>query len=187
MSFVFTLLSVSFVVGYLSVQAWRKKNRLSAATWEDLINRLQILPTVGITKVALDYLQPGKGQLGIETDEMWQLVGGNEGLERMKANAEVLLQLAAFAEQWNREECVIVGERMRRESITLCRAVSKLQRGRLLGPRRLMGPFHVQEAASTYYLMRERLLALYQTSHAGRYARLATALGNGMAAFGPAV
>jgi hypothetical protein len=38
------------------------------------------------------------------------------------------------------------------------------------------GPFHVQEAASAYYLMRRRLLALYETSHVGRYSRLAAAL-----------
>ena len=187
MSFVFTLLSVSVVVGYLCVQAWRKKNRFSTATWEELVGRLQVVATIGITKVALDYLQPGKGQLSIQTDEMWLLVGGNEGLERMKANAEVLLQLAAYAEQWNREECVIVGERMRRESILLRSAVSKVQRGLFFGCGRTVGPFHVQEAASVYHLMRERLLALYQTSHAGRYVRLATALGDGMAAFGPAV
>ncbi|MGI4828917.1 MAG: hypothetical protein ACRYFU_12115 [Janthinobacterium lividum] len=187
MSFVFTLVSVTFVVGYLYVQAWRKKNRLSATTWEELVDRLQELPIIGITKVALDYLQPSKGQLSIQTDEMWLLIGGNEGLERMRANADILLQLAAYAEQWNREECVIVGERMRRESMALRRAVSKVQRGLLFGRGRMMGPFHVQEATSAYYLMRERLLVLYQTSHAGRYARLATALGNGVAAYGPAV
>lgn len=39
-----------------------------------------------------------------------------------------------------------------------------------------MGAFNVQEAASAYWLMRERLLALYQTSHAGRYPRLVDAL-----------
>jgi hypothetical protein len=37
-------------------------------------------------------------------------------------------------------------------------------------------PFHLHEAASSYYLMRQRLLALYQTSHAGLYPRLAEVL-----------
>ena len=35
---------------------------------------------------------------------------------------------------------------------------------------------HVQEAASAYYLMRARLLALYETSHAGRYPALSAVL-----------
>ena len=46
----------------------------------------------------------------------------------------------------------------------------------LLGSDHMLGPFHLQEATSAYYLMRERLLALYETSHAGRYERLAAAL-----------
>ena len=37
-------------------------------------------------------------------------------------------------------------------------------------------PFHLHEAASSYYLMRQRLLALYQTSHSGLYPRLAEVL-----------
>ncbi len=186
MSFVFTLLFVALIVGISYVQDWRKKDRLSATTWEQLIGQLEALPMLGITKVALDYLQPTKGQIAIQTDEMWQLVGGAEGLKRMQTNAEILLQLAAFAEQWNRQECIIVGERMRRESQTLRKAVGKIQRGLIWGYGRATGPFCVQEATSTYYLMRRRLLALYETSHVGRHARLSIALGDAMAAYGPA-
>ena len=39
-------------------------------------------------------------------------------------------------------------------------------------------PFDMQEAASVYYLMRERLLALYGASHIGRHQHLALVLGN---------
>ncbi len=186
MSFVFTLLSAALALGALNVYGWRKKNRLSAATWEQLVSQLEAVPMIGVTKVALDYLQPTKGQLAIQTDEMWRLVGGDEGLRRMQANAEVLLQLAAFAEQWNRQECIIVGERMRREALTLRRAVGKIQRGLLWGYGRSTGPFSVQEATGAYYLMRQRLLALYETSHIGRHARLSMVLGDAMAAYGPA-
>jgi hypothetical protein len=37
-------------------------------------------------------------------------------------------------------------------------------------------PFHLHEAASAYFLMRQRLLALYETSHMGLHPRLAAAL-----------
>ena len=37
-------------------------------------------------------------------------------------------------------------------------------------------PFHLQEAASAYYLMRERLLALYETSHIALLPQLAQAV-----------
>ena len=41
---------------------------------------------------------------------------------------------------------------------------------------RLTLPLHAQEASSAYYLMRQRLLSLYETSHVSRYPALAAAL-----------
>jgi len=187
MSFTFTLLFVSLVVGVLYVQAWNKKNRLSATTWQELVGKLAEVPMSGITKVALDYLQAPKGQLSMQTDEMWLLVGGAKGLERMEANAEILIQLAVFAEQWNLQESRIVGERMRSEGLVLRRAVRKARMGMWFGNGRATGPLLVQEAASSYFLMRQRLLALYKTAHKGRYGRLSIALGDQMAAYGPAL
>ena len=175
MSFLLSLLSIAVVLAVLFVHGSRKKTQLSAATWDQLIAKLEAVPIQGITQVAIDYLQPRKGQLAIETDEMWFLVGGGEGLRRMEANADVLIALAAFASQWNSEESVIVAERMRRDGMALRHAVRKVSLG-LAFSDRTTGPFYVQEAASKYWLMRERLLALYQTSHAGRYPRLAAAL-----------
>ncbi len=141
----------------------------------------------GITKVALDYLQPRQGQRRINVDEMWSLVGGAGGLRRMRANAEVLIQLAAFAQQWDLQESVIVGERMRREGLALRRAALKIHAGIVFGYGEATCPFSVQEAASAYFLMRHRLLALYESGHIGRYPRLSTALGNGIATYGPAL
>jgi hypothetical protein len=37
-------------------------------------------------------------------------------------------------------------------------------------------PLHAQEASSAYYLMRQRLLSLYETSHECRYPALAASL-----------
>jgi len=190
MTFTILLLSLAVLIAVLCAQALRKKRQLAAVSWDQLIGRLEPVSVDGIAKVAIDYLQPGKGQLAIETDEMWFLVGGEEGFRRMQANAEVLVALAGFAEQWNFQESVIVGERMRRDGLALRRAARKVSMGLLLGYGKAEGPFSVQEAASAYYLMRERLLALYQTSHAGRYPRLALALGqSGLASMqlGPAV
>ena len=65
---------------------------------------------------------------------------------------------------------------MRREALLLRRAVSKIHVGLIWGYGRAMGPFCVQEAASAYYLMRLRLLALYETSHVGRHGRLSIAV-----------
>lgn len=183
MSFVITLALVALAVGLLYLHAWQKKNRLAANTWHGLVRQLDHLPMFGITKVALDFLQPTKGQIRIPTEDLWLLVGGVKGLKRMQANADILLQLAAFAQQWNLEESIIVGERMRRDGLQLRRAVHKIEVGLLLGFGKTTGPFCVQEAAGAYYLMRQRLLALYETSHVGRLNHLSDALGATPATF----
>jgi len=91
--------------------------------------------------------------------------------------------LAAYTQRWNFEESVIVAERMRRDALKLHRAARHIQlhlKPRLVrifpGRYRFHVPFEVHEAASAYYLMRQRLLALYETSHAGLYPLLEASL-----------
>ncbi len=156
------LLALAVLVSVAYFLASRKKTNLATLSWEDLVARLQPVSIDGVAKIAIDYLHPVKGQLAIEHHEMWSLIGGVEGLRRMQANAEVLIALAGLAQQWNFQGSAIVGERMRRDGLALRRASRKVS---------------VQEAASAYYVMRGRLLTLYQTSHAGGYPSLAIALG----------
>ena len=151
----------------------RTSSSLSRLEWDDLLARLKPVSTDGLCQIALDYLQPGKDQTRIETDELWKLIGGFEGIRRIAANADVLLALAGYAQRWNPKESLIVAERMRRDGIALRRASRKLLLSLPLGLGRARGPFNVQEAAGAYYLMRQRLLALYETSHVGRYPQLA--------------
>ena len=150
--------------------------QLSRSSWEDLIAKLQPVTTTGIIAVAREYLNPVKGQIDTEPEELWERIGGIEGLERMRANADVLLALAAYAERWNRVESRIVGERMRRDGLALRRAVRYITLSTYLGVGRARAAFHVHEAASAYYLMRQRLLALYETSHAARMPALSAAV-----------
>jgi hypothetical protein len=187
MSFLLSLLFIAVVLVVLCVRGSRKKTELSAASWDQLVARLEPVPADVISKVALDYLQPRKGQVSIQTDEMWFLLGGNEGIRRMQANADVLIALAGFAQQWNLQESAIVVERMRRDGLALRRSSRDRYLALLLGYGRSKASFSVQEVASSYYLMRQQLLALYKTSHASRYPRLAVALGHSAAACGLAI
>lgn len=158
------------------VHAHVKQRRLTSLDWNDLIGKLGPVPTEGITAIAVEYLNPVKGQLRLETDELWMLVGGGVGLSQMRENADTLIALAGYAQQWNFEESVVVAERMRQDALTLRKATFKIALGLFLHYGRARGPFYVQEAASSYYLMRARLLALYETSHVGRYPALSLAL-----------
>ena len=167
---------VLLLVGIAFVRTHLLASRLSRLSWEDLLARVEPVPLEGIAAVALDYLHPGKGQLRIETSDLWVLIGGDEGLRRMHANATILIALAGYAQRWNPVESSIVAERMRRDGVTLRRAAMQLSLGFLDRRGNVRGPFNVQEVASAYYLMRQRLLALYETSHAGRFPHLAASL-----------
>jgi hypothetical protein len=173
MSFLVLFGLAILVVGFAYLRTRRKASKLSSMNWDDLIGKVAPVCVDGISTIAVDYLQPTKGQLRIGTAEMWAMIGEAEGVRRMYANAEVLIALAGYAQRWNPMESLIVAERMRRDGLILRRAVLKLSLSVVVGRDASLGPFNVQEAASSYYLMRQRLLALYETSHAGRYPQLA--------------
>src|ERR1700733_9914608 len=151
----------------------RKSIKLSNRGWEDLLSHMQVVNTAGLTAVAMDYLNPPQHQTSLQPRELWKLVGAYDGLSRMRANADLMLALAAHAANWNFEEATIVAERMRRE-------VLKIEVGFLpIAVFRhfyIRTPFHIQEAAAAYYLMRQRLLALYAATHSARYPVLAAVL-----------
>lgn len=153
-----------------------KAARLSRLAWDDLLTRLEPLPINEISIIAEDYLHPRKGQLFVDVMGLWPMVGETEGLRKMYANADILIALADYAQRWNRSESLIVAERMRRDGVTLRRAVLRLSLSTAFGYDRVKGPFLIQEAASAYFLMRARVLALYETSHAGRLPQLVSVL-----------
>jgi hypothetical protein len=174
---------LSAVAGGLAVAAVRAQRRtlkLNKQTWDELIASVEFIDARGISLVARDYLEPRRGQIDLEPEEIWALLGGEAGLKAMRANADKLLALAAFTQQWNLDEGVIVAERMRRDSLRLRRALRRVEIGMLsqilTGRHWIEVPFQLQEAASSYYLMRQRLLALYETSHMGLHGRLQQAV-----------
>lgn len=159
-------------LNYVVVRSHIKTARLSRLDWNCLLARLKPVSMDDISLVALDYLSPVKGQLQFGAGDLWLMVGGNEGVRCMYANAEVLIALAGYAQRWNPLESAVVAERMRRDGVALRRATLRLSLGSLAEKGNLLGTFDVQEAAAAYYLMRQRLLALYETSHAARYPTL---------------
>ncbi|HVW75995.1 MAG TPA: hypothetical protein VHB45_00165 [Alloacidobacterium sp.] len=151
-------------------------HRLRSITWEDLVARMQPLSARGLELIALDNLQPKANQAQLEPDHLWGLVGGTSGLQKMRSNADLLIALAAYVQRWNFEEGVIVTERMRHDALQLKRAIFKLRFEMLIRRHQIRTPFYIQQAASAYYLMTRRVLALYETSHAGLLPRLAEVL-----------
>lgn len=176
-------LLLGVVVGCLLAAAVRTQLtaiRVDRRSWTDLVSQIRRIEFEHISSIARDYLEPSEGQIALEPTDMWLMLGGRDGLRAMRQNARLMLLLAAHAQRWNFDEGVIVTERIRRDALRLQQSVRRIELAlllhRLLHHSGTLIPFHLHEAASAYYLMRQRLLALYQTSHAGLYPRLAEVL-----------
>src|ERR1700744_4206268 len=101
--------------------------RVDRRTWGEIVAALQPIAFDQVSSVALDYLDPREGQIELEPRDLWLLLGGKEGLRRMRENARLMLLLAAHAQRWNFEEGVIVTERMRRDALRLQRSVRRVE------------------------------------------------------------
>jgi hypothetical protein len=173
----FALLGAVFTfpaVGLVRTQ-WSAR-RLSELNWDDLLTELKPVETDGITAVAVEYLNPEKFQVEMKQNDIWSMIGGAEGLTRRRANTDVLLALAAYAKRWNPEEGGVVAERKGRDAMALCRAVSGIGIGMTCGYGKRRVPSYIREAAGAYYLMRQRVPALYRASESGLYSNLANAV-----------
>lgn len=175
---VFSALLCGLVIAVIA--DWRSSRKRARQDWRALVAGLRPVDFAGVSAVATDYLDPHRRQTELNPDEIWEFLGGYEGLKRMRDNAEIMLALAAYAQRWNYAEAVIVTERMRHDATLLRSSVRRVQLGllpfRLFRRFRFALPLHAQEASSCYYLMRQRLLSLYETSHAGRFPKLAAVL-----------
>ncbi len=176
----FLLGAVVVILLGTAIRAQLSAVRLGGRSWEELVSALQRIEFDQVSWVARDFLDPRGGQISLEPRDMWLMLGGRDGLRRMRNNARLMLLLAAHAQRWNFDEGVIVTERIRRDALRLRQSVRRIETTlmfhRILRGSENLIPFHLHEAASAYYLMRQRLLALYQTSHAGLYPRLAEIL-----------
>ncbi len=163
--------TLSVIVGILGVAFVRtriKTVRLSKLDWKVLLATLQPVPMGQITQIALEYLQPNGGHQRANREDLWQMVGESDGINRLYKNAEVLIALATYASQWNPHEARITVEQLRRDAVTLRRATLRLSVGMTLGFDAVRGPLFVQQAAGAYFTMQERVISLYSLANLGR-------------------
>lgn len=167
-------------VGVMSVCGvlWtlRRGTRYANAEWETLIAKLEPVPFEPLQRVALEHLAPHGKQLQLEPSEMWEMLGGYEGLCRMKRNAEILVALAAYVQRWNFTESIIVAERMHQDALLLRRSIFRIRLGYWLSRASLKTPFHLHMAAASYYLLTQRVRALYEANQFVLAPRLSAAL-----------
>ncbi len=141
------------------------RRRKPARAWQEILLKFEPVNMEGLQLIADDYLHPSSNQLQIEPPVMMEMVGGDEGLKRLLRNAGLMLELAVLAEQWNRVEGIIVAEMLRRDAVRIRRAARQIRWDTLWSNASVRGAFQLQEAISSYCLMRARLLGLYANAH----------------------
>ena len=173
---VFGMLVVLAVVLAVQVQFAYRKRKLLGQSWDTIVARLEAVNVAGLREIADLYLKPGKDQLRIEPVDMWLVVGGVTGLQRMRRNAETMLELAVYAERWNTWNGRVVSEMIRRDAMRLKKSTTKIELAMFSPFGMVHAAFSLQEAISSYCLMRDRLYGLYQVAHVGLIPRLEAVL-----------
>ncbi len=153
-----------------------RERRIAATRWEDLLAQLERLDVRGLTEIADCYLHPTDQQLRIQPAQMWQTVGGLAGVLNLGRNSEVMLNLAMYAERWNDTNGRVLSEIMRRDAIRIRVAVRRIELSMLTHRGLVFVGLELQEAISSYCLMRARLLGMYAECHSGLLPRLQAAL-----------
>jgi hypothetical protein len=154
--------------GAIASFARRSTIRLDGRCFDQLVAAVSPVNVTGLQTVAREFLDPQGGQ-SMEPKMVWDLIGGEDGLAKMSSNATLLLSIAAHAAEWNEDETLVSAERMRRDALRLRSAIRQIRFSMFsqmfTGRHWVSVPFQLQEAASAYFLMRQRLLALYASTH----------------------
>jgi hypothetical protein len=100
----------------------------------------------------------------METSQLWNLIGGLDGLELLERNSEVLIALAFYVQRWY-PEALPIAERLRLDARELKWHVARLQAAAQKGNLQISFPFYAQRAVTTYYRMTRRVLELYEAAN----------------------
>jgi hypothetical protein len=169
-----------FLIVIAGYYYWRSR-RSSPAHFEDLFAQLKWIDRNHIAQVALDLVDPsGRPKVdeeaaSLEPSQLWNLIGGLDGLEIMERNSEVLIALAFYVQQWY-PEAVPVAERLRLDARALKFHVERLRGAAQQGNLQISFPFYAQRAVTTYYRMTRRVLELYEAADVPMIADLERAL-----------
>ena len=167
-------IGVAAGLGMFSIVQMRRK---SAGRWEDIIKRLKPIDRDSVEEVAFDIITPsGERRTDDESStldaaEIWSLIGEWEGLETLKHNCSVLIDLAFYVQQWY-PEALAVAEQLRLSAREIEWHISRLQTAQTTGKLETVIPMYAQQAVATYYVMTRRVLALYEQGNITMLAEL---------------
>lgn len=155
----------------LVIVYYRRSRKVSGSTWEGLLARLILVDPHGVQRIALDAIDvdgnPRRDEHAkqLETEEIWQLIGGLEGVEALQHNSRVLVDMAAYLQSWY-PEALAAAEELRLSAREIEWHVSRIQTGAANANLDAWFGAYAQNAAATYYLMTRQILSLYERGDA---------------------
>lgn len=171
---------LAVLIGIGVLYAWRLR-RSSKRTWEELMNQIVPMDRQAIETVALDAVEPSgerrsdehRRELGRK--DIWDLLGGMEGIRRMENNSRVLIEMAAYLERWH-PEAAHTAEEIRLEARSLSWHTQWLHEAEKNHCLELHFHSYGQNAAIAYYTMVKKTITLFQHSEASLLRDLQRAL-----------
>lgn len=145
--------------------------------WPGLLRELQTLNKPGFEAVVFDAInQSGEARTDDEAkeldfDQIWEFLGGMDGLARIEHNSRVLIEMASYLQRWY-PEALTAAEHLRLQARELEWHVGRLKMAEKNEGLRFYFASYGQNAAVLYYQMCQRLLELYEESKAPMFAEL---------------
>ena len=166
----------SGLLGAIAYYLWRRAQS-SKRDWEQLMGRLILVDQKGIDRVALDTIEPSgrrrTDELAREltADQIWQMLGGLDGVEILEKNSHVLVEMAMHLQRWY-PEAAVAAEDLRLQAKELQWHVERLRMAADKGHLEFHFASYAQNATVDYYLMTQRLVAFAETKPLPPYAKV---------------
>jgi hypothetical protein len=160
---------------------WRRLRISRRKSWEELLSQLVSVDRQAIEVVALDAVLPSGERRTDEKArelgrrEIWNFLGGMDGMDRIANNSRVLIEMATYLHHWH-PEALDTAEELRLEARKLEWHVDRLRAAQRNKCLELHFHFYGQNAAISYYLMLQRLFVLYAHSRRELFGELQKSL-----------
>ena len=179
--FVVLVVLLMVALSVILVRYYLRERRSEETTWEDMLKRLCWIDRDAIAMIALDVIKesgeprPQEDSFALDPSRIWTLLGGLEGIEVIERNCHVLVELAAYIQQWY-PEALVVAEQLRLNAREIEWHVGRLKGAAETGNLQSSFAAYAQRATVTYYLMTKHVLELYSHVDFPRLADLQQAL-----------
>lgn len=168
----FLLAAAVLTISLTGVAAYyfRRSRQTPASSWQELLGRLSVVNRSSVAQIALDAIDESGGRRTddgakqLDSEQIWKLIGGLEGLEILEQNSLVLVDIACYVQQWY-PEALAAADELRRNAREIEWHVHRLRKANESGEIEGWFANYAQNAIATYYLMTRRVLALYEANN----------------------